>query len=230
MKTSVLVYTTLNGQPVVQLIWWNWWTFSHPHLYLFSVNCSRHLFSVNSNPHFITTFLSSPRTRCRGLCRSNSFTIWDTLKSLLTLTLTLTTYHCWLFCIEVNSINNNNTNAHANVYGVILMTMVTARVHPVHYRQHCAQHNAPVLNLHRGWSWVFLPRRGDTLHRWGWNLASLLHDKFHPHRCNDKDIGPHNWNFYSDLINMWSINAPQGRIPCAIFTNFAGFVTSFRTR
>jgi len=48
--------------------------------------------------------------------------------------------------------------------------------------------------------------------------GSLLHAKFHPHRCNDKGVGPQNSNFYSDLTEMWNINAPQGRIPCAIFT------------
>ena len=31
--------------------------------------------------------------------------------------------------------------------------------------------NLPVFNLLRGWFWGFSPRRGDTLHRWGWNLA-----------------------------------------------------------
>jgi len=29
---------------------------------------------------------------------------------------------------------------------------------------------------------------------------------------------------------MWNINAPQGRIPCAIFTKFAWFVPTFRIR
>jgi len=29
---------------------------------------------------------------------------------------------------------------------------------------------------------------------------------------------------------MWNINAPQGRIPCAIFTKFAEFVPHFRLR
>jgi len=31
--------------------------------------------------------------------------------------------------------------------------------------------NLPVFNLLRGRFWGFSPRRGDTLHRWGWNLA-----------------------------------------------------------
>ena len=45
-----------------------------------------------------------------------------------------------------------------------------------------------------------------------------------PHQCNDKGIEPKNWNFYWNLIKMWNINAPQGRIPCAIFTEFKDFV------
>ena len=53
---------------------------------------------------------------------------------------------------------------------------------------------------------------------------------FQPHRCNNKSIGPQNWIFYWDLIKMWYINAPQGHIPCAIFTKFAPpeFVPHFR--
>jgi len=43
-----------------------------------------------------------------------------------------------------------------------------------------------LFNLLRGRFWGILPRRGDTLHRWGWNLAR----RRHPHRCNDKGIGP----------------------------------------
>jgi len=39
------------------------------------------------------------------------------------------------------------------------------------YRQHCAQRNAPAYKLLRGRFWGFSPRRGDTLHRWGRNLA-----------------------------------------------------------
>jgi len=54
--------------------------------------------------------------------------------------------------------------------------------------------------------------------------------KFHPHRCNDKGVGPQNWNFYSDLTEIWNINAQQGRIPCAILTKFAEFVPRFRMR
>ena len=51
-----------------------------------------------------------------------------------------------------------------------------------------------------------------------------------PHRLNDKGVGPQNLNFYSDLTKMWNINAPQGRIPFAIFIKFAEFVPHFRMR
>jgi len=61
-----------------------------------------------------------------------------------------------------------------------------------YYRQHCAKHKLQVFNLLRGRFWGFSPRRGDTLHRWGWNLAwrkegtkgPLLLAKFHPHWWN----------------------------------------------
>jgi len=80
----------------------------------------------------------------------------------------------------------------------------------------------PVYNLLRGRFWGFSPRRGDTLHRWRWNLAWRRGPRYPPpcqisplHRCNDRGAGPQNWSFYSDLTQMWNINAPQRR-------NFAG--------
>ena len=45
----------------------------------------------------------------------------------------------------------------------------------------------PVFNLLRGRFWGFPPRRGDTLHRWGWNLARC---QISPHRCNNKGVRP----------------------------------------
>ena len=52
------------------------------------------------------------------------------------------------------------------------------------YRQHCAQRKAPVgqLKLLRGRFWGFSPRRGDTLHWWGWNLARSV-------PCNVSPLG-----------------------------------------
>jgi len=62
----------------------------------------------------------------------------------------------------------------------------------------CAAQRAVIYKLLRGRFWGFSPRRGDTFHRWGWNLAwrkegtkgPLLNTKFHPHRCNDEGTGP----------------------------------------
>jgi len=50
-----------------------------------------------------------------------------------------------------------------------------------------------------------------------------LRAKFHPHRCNDKGVGPPKLKF---LLRF----DPQGRIPCAIFIKFAEFVPYFRVR
>ena len=38
------------------------------------------------------------------------------------------------------------------------------------------------------------------------------------------------WKFYWNLTKLQNINAPQGRIPCTIFTKFAEFVSRFRMR
>jgi len=66
------------------------------------------------------------------------------------------------------------------------------------YQQHCMQRKKPVFNLLRGRFWVLSPRRRDTLHRWGVKYGmeetGPLHAKFHPHRCNDKGVGPHIWS------------------------------------
>jgi len=49
----------------------------------------------------------------------------------------------------------------------------------------------------RGRFWGFSPRRGDTLQTMGVKFGMeegtkgpLLPAKFHPHRCNDKGVGP----------------------------------------
>ena len=67
-----------------------------------------------------------------------------------------------------------------------------------------------LFKLFRGRFWGFSPRRGNTLNRWGeiWRgRGPLLHAKYHPHRCNNKGIGPKNRNFYWNLIKMWNIKA-----------------------
>jgi len=56
----------------------------------------------------------------------------------------------------------------------------------------------------------------------------LLHAKFHPHRCNDKGVGPPKLKFLLRFDQNVEYKRPQGRIPCAIFTKFA-VCTSFQT-
>ena len=102
------------------------------------------------------------------------------------------------------------------------------------YRQHSAKRKAPVFKLLRSRFWGFLLCRGDTLHRLGWNLAwrrgSPPPCQISPHQCNDKGIGPQNWNFYWNLIKIWNINSPRGRIPCTISKKFGEFVPHFVMR
>jgi len=62
-------------------------------------------------------------------------------------------------------------------------------------------------------------------------FGPLLYAKLHPHRCNNKGIGPPKLKFFfRDLIKMQNINAPQEHIPCTIFTIFAEFVRRFMMR
>ena len=83
----------------------------------------------------------------------------------------------------------------------------------------------------------FSPRRGDTLHRLGSNLARRREPKvpssvpnFTPsaQRLGYRTLKSQ--NFYCDFIQIWNINASQGRIPCAIFTKFAEFEQRFTSR
>ena len=47
----------------------------------------------------------------------------------------------------------------------------------------------------------------------------LLRAKFHPYRCYDKGIGPLKLKFLLIFGQNVEYKRPQGRIPCAIFTN-----------
>jgi len=85
--------------------------------------------------------------------------------------------------------------------------------------------------------WYISYLEGDRLHWWGWNLTgggdqrstSPPPAKFHPHRCNDKGIGPPKLKFLLRFYqNSEYKRTPQGRIPCAIITKFAEFVPRFR--
>ena len=57
-------------------------------------------------------------------------------------------------------------------------------------------------------------------------LGPLLHAKFHPHRCNDKGVGPPKLKF----LLRFDRNVEYKRITCAIFTKFAEFEPHFRMR
>jgi len=74
------------------------------------------------------------------------------------------------------------------------------------YRQHCAQRKAPVLKLLRGRVWGFSPRRGDTLHRWRWNLARRRGPKVPRAKCRDTLV----W-LYFGLHWSWSLATKQPR-------------------
>ena len=59
--------------------------------------------------------------------------------------------------------------------------------------------------------------------------TGLLHAKFHPHRCNDKGVGPQELKFLLRFDRNVEYKRPAGAYPCAIFTKFADFFfTSFQ--
>jgi len=94
------------------------------------------------------------------------------------------------------------------------------------YRQHCAKRKAPVFTLLRGGFWHVAPIGV----KFGTEEGTPPPCQISPQSVRRLGIGPQNWNICWDLIKMCNVNAPQGRIPCAIFTNFAEFVKSFRMR
>ena len=58
----------------------------------------------------------------------------------------------------------------------------------------------------------------------------LLRAKFHPHRCNDKGIGPLKLKILLIFGQNVEYKRPAGAYPFAIFTKFAEFVPRFRMR
>jgi len=88
--------------------------------------------------------------------------------------------------------------------------------------------NLPVFSLLRGRFWGFSPRRGDTLHRWGWNFARLLHAKFHLHRCNDNGVGPPKLKFLLRFDQNVEYKSPAGAYPLRDFHKICRVCTSFQ--
>ena len=93
-----------------------------------------------------------------------------------------------------------------------------------------------LFNLLRGRFWGFSPRRGDTLHRWGWNLARrrgpkvrpLLRAKFHIHRCNDKGIGPLKLKFLLIFGQNVEYIRPAGAYPLCDFHKICRICSSLQ--
>ena len=77
-----------------------------------------------------------------------------------------------------------------------------------------------LFNLLRGRFWGFSPRRGDTLHRWGWNLAR--------HRCNDKGIGPLKLKFSLIFGQNVEYKRPAGAYPLRDFHKICRICTLFQ--
>jgi len=126
----------------------------------------------------------------------------------------------------------NRWRTAAIFYKILAFRVVSCSIAAINYRQHCAQRNAPVFNLLRGRFWGFSPTGairctdGGEIRHEGGNRA-----EFHTIGATiNSGIGPQNRNFYWDLIKMWNINAPQGRIPGAIFTKFTESVPRFMMR
>ena len=63
----------------------------------------------------------------------------------------------------------------------------------------------------------------------GTDPRPLLHAKFHPHRCNDKGVGPQNLNFYSLRFDRnLEYKRPAGAYPLRDFHNICRVCTSFQ--
>ena len=89
--------------------------------------------------------------------------------------------------------------------------------------------NLPVFSLVRGRFWGLSPRRGDTLHRWGWNLEGpLLRAKFHRHRCNDKGVGPPKLKFLLRFDRNLEYKRPAGAYPLRDFHKICSVCTAFQ--
>jgi len=88
------------------------------------------------------------------------------------------------------------------------------------YRQHCSQRKPPVFNLLRGRFWGFSPRRGDTLHRWGWNFACR--------RDHLRGIGPPKLKFLQRFDQNVEYKRPAGSYSLRDFHKICRVCTPFQ--
>ena len=108
---------------------------------------------------------------------------------------------------------------------------------PLVNRQLCMQHkNAGYLSYSEADFGGFHPAGatrctdGGKIGRGGGDRRFPHSRHISPHRCNNKGIGPQKLKFFTEFDQNVEYKRPQGRIACAIFTNFAEFVTSSRSR
>jgi len=79
---------------------------------------------------------------------------------------------------------------------------------------------------------VFRPARatrcinGGEIWHGGWDLP--LHAKFHPHRCNDKGVGPQELKFLLRFDRNVEYKRPVGAYPLHDFHKICSVCTSFQ--
>ena len=98
--------------------------------------------------------------------------------------------------------------------------------------------NLPVFSLLRGRFWGFSPRGADTLQSFAPMLVKfgveegtkgpLLRAKFHPHRCNDKGVGPPKLKFLLRFDRNLEYKRPAGAYPLHDFHKICRVCTSFQ--
>ena len=87
----------------------------------------------------------------------------------------------------------------------------------------------PVFNLLRGRFWGFSPRRGDTLHRWGWNLARRRGPSSVPNFTPlVQRQGPPKLKFLLRFDQNVEHKRPAGAYPFSDFHQIRRFCTSFQ--
>ena len=143
--------------------------------------------------------------------------------------------------------NNNNSSSCSNNVGgfyVDRYSYVQSPQKPRHVQQVvyfitgsiARSANLPVFSLLRGRFWDFSPRRGDTLHRWGWNLAWRRGPKVPsstpnstPNRCNDKGVGPKKLKFLLRFDRNLEYKRPAGAYPLREFHKICRVCTTFES-
>ena len=125
--------------------------------------------------------------------------------------ISMTIYHALIYSCDCSRYKTILTFGHAPKHNAALcqITLTTC----CYYRQHCAQRKpAGISFTQRPILRFFAPQRRHV---------APMGVKFGTEEGTKA-------KFHSDLTEIWNINAPQGRIPCAIFTKFAEFVPHFR--